>query len=80
MNALSWETKEGSAEIFYAVNIQAKHTSLVQGPEFEGWKKLSVDAISFANESNALEPPKYVRAPFFPNDAERYSPSVLVWI
>jgi hypothetical protein len=33
------------------------HTSAVQAPEFEGWKKLSVEAISFTNESRAFEPP-----------------------
>jgi hypothetical protein len=34
-----------------------RHTSVVQAPEFEGWKKLSVEAISFTNESRAFEPP-----------------------
>lgn len=33
-------------------------TSVVHEPELEGWKKLSVDAIILARESNALEPPK----------------------
>jgi hypothetical protein len=34
------------------------HTSVVQDPEFEGWKKLSVDAINLASESKAFEPAK----------------------
>jgi hypothetical protein len=66
-----------------STKCQSKHTSLVQGPEFEGWKKLSVDAISLTNESNAFEPPKKVltpERPFTPNGAARYSPNVLVWI
>ena len=32
-------------------------TSFVQDPEFDGWKKLSVEAIILASESSALEPP-----------------------
>ena len=58
-----------------------RRTSFVQAPEFEGWKKLSVEAISLANESKALEPPKKVLAlgrPFTPNGAAKYSPRVLV--
>ncbi len=49
-------------------------TSVVQEPELEGWKKLSVDAIILANESSALEPPKYMEdfvGGFFPRDADR---------
>ncbi len=34
-----------------------RHTSAVQAPEFEGWKKLSVEAINFTSESRAFEPP-----------------------
>jgi hypothetical protein len=60
-----------------------KRTSFVHGPEFEGWKKPSVDAISLANESKAFEPAKYVCLcawPFLPSGAARNSPNVLVCI
>lgn len=50
------------------------HTSAVQAPELEGWKKLSVEAINFAKESRAIDPAKYVFAlgnARFPRGAER---------
>lgn len=50
------------------------HTSFVQLPEFVGWKKPSVEAINFANESRALHPARYVLAlrwPPFPSGADR---------
>lgn len=51
-------------------------TSAVQAPEFEGWKKLSVDAIIFTKESSARQPATYVlvrETPFLPSGAARNS-------
>ena len=42
------------------VIITGNRTSDVQLPELVGWKKLSVEAISFASESSALHPARYV--------------------
>jgi hypothetical protein len=54
INALSW----GFAAQTHDVLGEILRTSAVQVPEFEGWKKLSVEAIILAKESNALQPAK----------------------
>jgi hypothetical protein len=32
----------------------------VKGPEFDGWKKLSVEAIIWDKDSSAFDPARYV--------------------
>jgi len=42
------------------VQQNERRTSEVQLPELAGWKKCSVEAMSRASESSALEPPKNI--------------------
>lgn len=48
----------------------------MKGPEFDGWKKLSVEAIIWDKESSAFDPARYVlcfdgRGPALVRGAER---------
>lgn len=63
-----------------AFKVSGIRTSVVHAPEFDGWKKLSVDAISLARESKAFDPARYVfplDGAVFPSGTERNSFKVL---
>lgn len=70
MNALSYQyLRSASVQLNRELGAEQKRvhftigkvpTSEVQDPEFEGWKKLSVEAMSLTRLSRALDPARWV--------------------